>query len=446
MSSAADQPAEGADGFLFHRYDDAFEQLCGSFTLSPRQTERWVSMLESRHAWCHARGIAHVTFIVPEKHVVYQDNLPSPYRIAQDRPVRRILQAIDPNLQPTVVYPEEELRAGRAVEDTYFRTDVHWTQYGAFLGYKRLEQLLAQQMALVPIDETELERRTRRGIGGLGMMLDTEPDEEMVMLSHPRARLHPRLLANQAFNVGQVEIYESAERRDLPTCVLFRDSNATPWLPYLCAHFSRLVVVASSRFFYDAIRSERPDVVIMEITERYLARRWPHGAADSIVFPEDLRETDFTECTGVPLPLPSRGKEFVVRFGSGDASHGYLGDGWSDAERDHTWTIGRESWLRLPLVDGHRAYELTLSVWPCIMGDHDRAQRLEVSSNGVAVGSFEVDRIMELTCAIPAEAVGERDALEIRFHHPDCIRPADRGGTDARELAIAFNELRLRPT
>ena len=75
VASPEDKVAIGADGFLFHRGDDAFEQLCGDFELSHRQTERWISMLEARHAWCRVRGIAHITFVVPEKHVVYQDKL-----------------------------------------------------------------------------------------------------------------------------------------------------------------------------------------------------------------------------------------------------------------------------------------------------------------------------------------------------------------------------------
>ena len=438
-----DQVAIGADGFLFHRYDDTFEQLCGEFTLSPRQSERWASMLELRHAWCRVRGIAHFTCIVPEKHVVYEDKLPAGYRIAADRPVRRILQAVDPHLLARIIYPEDVLRAGREAQQTYHRTDVHWTEYGAFLGYKKLEQLLSQRIDLTPIDEAALKQRVRRATGGLGMQLHTEPDEEVVALTHPRARLHPLLLGNRAFKAGQVEVYESVERHDLPRAVLFRDSNATNWLPYLCAHLSRLVVVASSRFFYDLVRAERPDVVIMEITERYLARRSRPGAADSIVFPEELHERCFTDCTDVALPLPTAKNDLVVRFDSRDGSPNFTGEGWGIPEQDHTWTIGKESSLRLPVPPGRRPSLLKLSVWPCIPPGYGRPQRLEVVVNGVSAGAFELARDEVLSCPIPDGCIAEAATLEVIFRHPDCVRPSAFGASDERELAIAFQSVRL---
>jgi alginate O-acetyltransferase complex protein AlgJ len=443
VASADDKVAIGADGFLFHRYDDAFEQLCGAFTLSPRQAERWASMLEMRHAWCRVRGIGHFTYVVPEKHVIYDDKLPPEYRIAADRPVRRILQTVDPHLLTRIVYPEDALRAGREVRQTYHRTDVHWTNYGAFLGYKELERLLSQRIEITPIAEAELEQRVRRGSGDLGMLLDTEPDEEIVVLTHPRAQLHPRLLGNQAFKAGQVEVYESVEPRDLPRAVLFRDSNATPWLPYLCPHLSRLVVVASSRFFYDVVRSERPDVVIMEVTERYLARRWPHGSEDSIVFPEELHERDFADFTGVALPLPTADEDVVVRFDSHDGRSAFQGEGWSGPEQKHTWTIGKESRLSLPLRPGRRPSLLKLWVWPCIPPGYDRSQRLEVVVNGVSAGTFELNREVHLSCPIPADCITEAATLHVTFHHPDCVRPSTFGQNDERELAIAFREVKL---
>jgi len=76
---------------------------------------------------------------------------------------------------------------------------------------------------------------------------------------------------------------------------------------------------------------------------------------------------------------------------------------------------------------------------------HNRSQRLKVTANSALVGSFELEGEAQLVCSIPRHCIGGRDALEIRFQQPDCIQPAASGGTDTRELAILFKEVRLSP-
>jgi len=52
--------------------------------------------------------------------------------------------------------------------------------------------------------------------------------------------------------------------------VVFRDSFASYFLPFLYERCSRVVVVNSKHFWYDLIEAERPDIVLMEIAERYV--------------------------------------------------------------------------------------------------------------------------------------------------------------------------------
>ena len=42
----------GKGDFLFQRFDQAFEQMCGYSTLRVDQIARWTALIETRHAWC----------------------------------------------------------------------------------------------------------------------------------------------------------------------------------------------------------------------------------------------------------------------------------------------------------------------------------------------------------------------------------------------------------
>jgi len=62
--------------------------------------------------------------------------------------------------------------------------------------------------------------------------------------------------------------------------------------------------VATTTVMFELLRSERPDVVISELPERYLAI--PAGPLSSgrIRMPRDMDPDVFREITGCALPLP----------------------------------------------------------------------------------------------------------------------------------------------
>jgi hypothetical protein len=436
----------GEDGFLFHTGDWVVEQVCGSFALSPRQLQRWVSLIEARHAWCDARGIKFYTLVIPEKHVVYEDKLPAAMKVSPTRPVKKIVNALAPRVLEDFLYLDEILKAGRCVDETYYRTDVHWTGYGAYLGYVALVNAMRRSLPIQPLPEAELVRRPMRMVGNLGMALDSEPDEEATALSHPLARNHLKILGNRAYSIGQAEVFEDA-MSDLPKLVIFRDSNATTMFPFLCNHFSRIAAVASQRVFYDLIISERPDVVIMEVTERYVARPAELGVSDALMFPEDFGPEDFSTFTGEHLPLPTRQRDFVIDFRAGGNSQNYIGSGWSGQEPQQVWATGTESTLVIPAPEGPIEYELELDLTGCVFPPQLTSQALDVMVNGLLTGSFEIGTDALIRCRVPLECFSTTTILNFRFRHPGCVRPSDyRETADSRLLAVGFKSLRLRPT
>ena len=295
----------GRAGHLFHRSDGAFEQLCDGGPLDEVDLGRWRNTIEYRVAWCDLHGIRYYVLVVPEKHVVYDDRLPEGRRISPERPLQRIRAALHPRAQRRIIYPSSELRAGRRTEKTYYLTDVHWTEFGAYLGYRALLRGMAPDFTVKPIGEDELRREKRPDYtGDIGVKLDPEPLEERTLLRLDRPATWRTVFDNRQFGEGQVRVFET-EDRSLPRAVIFRDSNLNAVMPFLLRHFSRAVLVGGARlFFHDLVQAEQPDIVITEIAERYLATPLPPEVPGTIYWNEDLSRLSFTEFTKVDLPLP----------------------------------------------------------------------------------------------------------------------------------------------
>jgi hypothetical protein len=288
---------EGKDEFLFHRDHEAVEQVTGALTYSPAQLEHWLSTVETRKAWCDAHGIVSRFLIVPEKHVVCADKLPDNIRVSEERPAAKLMRAATPFLSGHVLYPLEPLQRARARYETHCVTDTHWNMFGAFIAYKELMASLARDIDLVQLEETDLAPQNQTYVGDLGVRFEPERSETVVAIARwfgPHCKLS---LQNRKFDRGNLQVFTN-ERANLPTCVLLRDSFAYLLMPLLVESFSRLVAVSSLSMLYDLVRAERPDVVIVQVAERFLGTYW---TGREILMPQDLAHPPFAEFTGVEL-------------------------------------------------------------------------------------------------------------------------------------------------
>ena len=276
-------------------------RFCGPGALSDRNLTRTISLWEARQAWCRARGMEYRILIVPERHALYPDKLPEGFAPNPCRPALRLIEAADAALRPAVVYPLRALQEGRQHHDVCYRSDVHWTRYGAYLAYRELMSTIAACADDIT-PEASLKQRQIRLVGDIALWLNRR-DREVAEFFDPPPTGVREVMTNRTFRAGQVDVFETAAS-DLPRLALFRTSNSTHLLPFLFRHFSRIVAVASTAMHFDLLRSERPDVVISEISERYLAAPHEPRSGDRIKFPRDFEPESFSEFTGVALPLP----------------------------------------------------------------------------------------------------------------------------------------------
>lgn len=274
----ANSVAIGRDGWLFHRDDFAFEQMSGAKSLSDRELQSWLDLLTGHWQWLSERHIEFCFFIAPEKHVVYRDFLPADSVVSECRPAMQLIRALRSSTAIDPVYPHDELVAERDSRDTYHAVGTHWNFFGGFIAYRRLAREIAKRIDIpvVNIDEITF-LPSRIHAGDLGVRLDPEPvtPELRCCVSFSKSKL---LFENANYGRGNVAIYENLDVT-LPKAVIFRDSSSAWILPFLSESFSRIVAVSSPHVYYELIDREKPDIVILEMIER-----WVSSPADAHAF------------------------------------------------------------------------------------------------------------------------------------------------------------------
>ena len=270
----------GRSGWLFFAGDEALASYRALQPFTEAELATWQRRIETRRDWLAERGIHFLVVIAPNKETIYPEFMPG--RLNRVRPVTRLDQLVTylrSHSSVAIVDPRDALRAAKAEDIVYLRTDTHWNDVGAWLLHREILRGLRQWYPqLEPTPAAALVRNIRTGWSGdLATMLGLDG-----RLSEDKLELAPRNgRAARGADPGlrpqdPLRRLSAAERgtASLPRAVMFHDSFGLSLQPFLAESFSRIVFSSGptnwrSNFDAALVERERPAVVIQEIAERF---------------------------------------------------------------------------------------------------------------------------------------------------------------------------------
>jgi len=135
----------------------------------------------------------------------------------------------------------------------------------------------------------------------------------------------------------------------------------------------------------------------------------------------------------------------VIDFSlTGDAEKYQLA-GWSNVEKDFTWTDGNRAVLNLPIQDTMSDVILTAKFHPLFYKDKFESQDVTILINGKKIDKWELRQggICEREVFIPNSLLGNSINLELQLH--DAVSPNSLGiSGDRRQLGLAFYSIQLK--
>jgi hypothetical protein len=249
---------------------------------TPAQLASWVKVFKDRQDWLTARGIRYLIVVAPNKHTVYPEFLPSQYNKVS--PISRMDQLV--NALEAAGVEVLDLRATMNLAKrqalVYYRTDTHWTTFGAFAGYVQIMKRLSKWF---PQFEPEIRGEFDISItpdlnGGLASMLalgDFFPESRVTFTPRFKRQAAETTETHPTPPYFQPTVIMNTHDPKRPSAVIFRDSFAHELVPFLAEHFDKSTYLwpypstsRGVRFFDKAlIEKEKPALVIDEFVERY---------------------------------------------------------------------------------------------------------------------------------------------------------------------------------
>ena len=277
----------GENHWYYWAADGMIADYRGFNPFSRKELLHWKRVLEKRRSWLQDQGIAYMVVMVPEKHTIYPENLPSnihppkaPSRL--DQLVRYMNKHSDLDV---VDFRDTFFQAKQLYKyPLYNPTGTHWNDFGAFLAYRLMITTASGQIPCLkplPLSSFSTETKTTNARPFLNLLgLRNMVYQETVELHPHRNRRavtsytsHPEAAARCEKDVvvsGENIIKETGDA-GLPRAVVFHDSFVRHSLEtFLSEHFERIEYYWWVEFDPDIILKARPDIVIEEYSERAL--------------------------------------------------------------------------------------------------------------------------------------------------------------------------------
>ncbi len=270
--------AIGLDGWLFYTADGSLEDIRREIHYSDEELVNISASQQKVKDYLASQGISYYLMICPDKHTVYPEYLPK--RLQGFTGASRfdgLLKALTEQTDVPVIDTRQAVIDEKANHTVFFKTDTHWNEYGAFVGYGQLMQRIVKDYPNVRIisrsDCTVTENPEWQAgdmaefIGKADILKDTEVlfsvnGSTLIQLEtkYPETSPDPERPIIQLVNPDHPE---------LPSAVVFRDSFCRMLYPMLADSFSKVTFVWTTSVLDYVIQGEKPDLVIMEYVERY---------------------------------------------------------------------------------------------------------------------------------------------------------------------------------
>jgi alginate O-acetyltransferase complex protein AlgJ len=275
----------GREGWLFYVGDYVLDNYVGDKRLSEADLESWRELLERRRDWLARRGIHYLFVLAPDKHSIYPEYLPA-WVVKRPAPVK--LDQFFTYLKAHSTVPVLDLRpslleAKKAVT-IYLQNDTHWNHYGGFVGYQAVLRALSAQMpALQPRSLADFDWKFVPQPGGdlagsLGQADQLVETNAINFIPHAPFQLATWRSAPERLPKKwrpKAEPAVSTTPGQTGKALVFRDSFAGAWMPFLGCHFAETVYIWQYEWDAALIEREKPDVVIDEMLERFFNNQDP---------------------------------------------------------------------------------------------------------------------------------------------------------------------------
>lgn len=265
----------GKDYWLFTKERNSIGNFQKTTYFRERELNRLKANLVNRKNWLAKQNIKYYLMIAPDKNVIYGEHYPDDIKlIGKESQIDQLFNYVKNKTTIPIIYPWQELKSKKEKGLLYYKMDTHWTNYGAFFGYRELMKLLRNDYpSLSILEEKDLEiNRKKIEFGDMIRMFNLKkgeyPETEYKIVNTAN---FPVKIKDNFENNSKIVEYSSGVN-DLKV-IFFCDSFTGSMRRYLSQSFGTIYFIADHHKFNNYqkfIVEHKPDLVVHEAVGKYV--------------------------------------------------------------------------------------------------------------------------------------------------------------------------------
>ena len=266
----------GKGGWLFQTSESVIQDYQNDIPFTEKQLDELQQNLDEIAAIFQKQGITLLIVVAPNKSSIYPDYMPAELQLMRSQSrFDQVVQYLKQHGQTQILDLRQELIANRKVQQVYYKTDTHWTEFGAYIAYREILNTLQPAFpALVP---RALSNFKPVSMGLVSM--DMASSIGSVRIKEEKIVLKPVVETKTTrhdikTDDGRWITMTWNPNENLPKAVIYYDSFLYPIIPWFYDHFSQITFIPhytnGSIWNLSWVNQEKADVVIVEFAEKYI--------------------------------------------------------------------------------------------------------------------------------------------------------------------------------
>lgn len=251
----------GKDGWLFYKKDNGINNYANKNLLSETVLQNSLKYLTDVNNWCKKHNKEFYVFIAPDKSKIYGEY----YRLIKKQHSdeysvgHQMYDYIHKNSDVKIVYPYDDMLENKNKGYLYYKHDTHWTDLGAYLGYKALMKVMKEKA--MKVDFKPITHK-----GDLYGMYPVATDDEIYLKNN---KLPPRCREDKRDNSLVCHNKNGGK-----SVFVQRDSFMVSLYPFMADNFDNMYMFSKYDFSQKDLDfiEKNVDVVVIETIERGIMR------------------------------------------------------------------------------------------------------------------------------------------------------------------------------
>ncbi len=248
--------------FLGNDYNNTLDNAFGLNCYTKNQLNRIKNLIHSWHSYLENIGVSFFVVMPPNKNIVYREQLA--FQLIQKKTTgQQVKEHLGLDNKINFIDLTESIITAKSCYPTFIKTDTHWNDYGAFIGYNHTMEVINTSFDFKTENLSNYNFNYNNYYAGdIPKLINSESYSVNLMLR--KGQYQSKNIVMDEFR----RTYRNTKKSG--NILVYHDSFMLAMMPFINETFGEVNYIKSYQLNTDEILKHKPDILILELVERNL--------------------------------------------------------------------------------------------------------------------------------------------------------------------------------